>query len=419
MNSEDINSMIKSIAGTAKNMVSDFNDNWRISLEKIKSDSQPNAIVNSWWDYGHWFKFWTDRAVTFDGTSQNSPQAHWIGKVLLTDKEELAIGILRMLDCSGGTMDGGTSAFGAINSKINDGAETISILDGLIVKDKEEAREYLKKMFNDKEVEEILSYTHCQPPENYFITSEDMIGKSGVWAHFGSWNFDKALVYNTLKKKEYADDLGKGVEFLQKRFNYSEKEAENVYYEVQSITTSDQANSWIAPWPGYAGTVVCGKDKDILTCNNGFTINLTSKETFAQSQQGIVHPKAISFPTNDGIIVKEYNESLVKLQNGRNLGFALIKEGDNYNLLQMDSDLTASIFTRLFYQEGIGLRYFKKFSDERSIFGNRIIVWKVDWEGKEKAIIETPKPETEETAKIEKENITNNINDSQNMSNTQ
>ena len=409
----------RSAAGTAKNMVSDFNDNWRISLEKIKSDSQPNAIVNSWWDYGHWFKFWTDRAVTFDGTSQNSPQAHWIGKVLLTDKEELAIGILRMLDCSGGTMDGGTSAFGAINSKINDGAETISILDGLIVKDKEEAREYLKKMFNDKEVEEILSYTHCQPPENYFITSEDMIGKSGVWAHFGSWNFDKALVYNTLKKKEYADDLGKGVEFLQKRFNYSEKEAENVYYEVQSITTSDQANSWIAPWPGYAGTVGCGKDKDILTCNNGFTINLTSKETFAQSQQGIVHPKAISFPTNDGIIVKEYNESLVKLQNGRNLGFALIKEGDNYNLLQMDSDLTASIFTRLFYQEGIGLRYFKKFSDERSIFGNRIIVWKVDWEGKEKAIIETPKPETEETAKIEKENITNNINDSQNMSNTQ
>jgi asparagine N-glycosylation enzyme membrane subunit Stt3 len=373
----------------AENEIPSFNDAWRISLEKIKEDSQANAIINSWWDFGHWFKFWADRAVTFDGTSQNTPQAHWIGKVLLTDDENLAVGILRMLDCSGGTMSGGTKAFGSINAKINDGAKTVSILNDIIVKDKEGAREYLKGMFNEEEAEEILSYTHCEPPEDYFITSDDMVGKSGVWAHFGSWDFDRGLIYNTLKKKEYSNDLDKSIEFLQGRFDYSEEEAENIFYEVQSITTSDQANDWIAPWPGYAGTVGCSKNEDILTCGNGFTINLTSKEVFVQSQQGILHPKSISFPTDDGIIVKEYNESLVTLQNGRDLGFALIKESDNYRLLQMDSDLTASMFTRMFYQEGIGLRYFKKFSDEKSVFGGRIIIWKVDWEGKEKNIVET------------------------------
>jgi hypothetical protein len=228
-----------------------------------------------------------------------------------------------------------------------------------------------------------------------------MIGKSGVWAHFGSWNFDRALIYNTLKKKEYNNDLNKSVKFLQERFNYSEGDAENLFSEVQSITSSSQANNWIAPWPGYAGTTGCNKNEDILTCNNGFIINLTSKEASTQSPQGILHPKAISFPTNEGIIVKEYNESLLTLQNGRNLGLALIKRGDNYQLLQMDSDLTASMFTRLFYEEGIGLRYFKKFSDERSVFGGRIIVWKVDWEGKEKNVIAAPEPESEEEVVIE------------------
>jgi dolichyl-diphosphooligosaccharide--protein glycosyltransferase len=405
----------RSAAGTAKNEIPSFNDAWAISLERIKEDSQADAIINSWWDFGHWFKFWADRAVTFDGTSQNTPQAHWIGKTLLTDNEDLAIGILRMLDCSGGTRAGGTSAFESINKKTKDGAETISILNDVIIKDKKEAGEYLKTMFSSEETEEILSYTHCQPPEDYFITSNDMIGKSGVWAHFGSWNFDRGLIYNTLKKKEYSNDLDKSVEFLQNRFNYSKEEAENMFYEVQSITTSDQANSWIAPWPGYAGAVGCSKNEDILMCDNGFIINLTSKESFAQSQQGILHPKAISFPTNDDLIVKEYNESLITLQNGRSLGFALIRNGDSYQLLQMDSDLTASMFTRLYYQDGIGLKHFKKFSDEKSVFGGRIVVWKVDWEGKEKNIIETPKPELKDEEK-ETEEIINETNNSESES---
>ena len=94
-----------------------------------------------------------------------------------------------------------------------------------------------------------------------------------------------------------------------------------------------------------------------------------------------MHPKAASFPTDKGIILKLYNESVITLQNSRNLGVALIRDGESYNVVAMDSDLTASMFTRLFYQEGIGLKHFKKFSDETSMFGSRIIVWKVDWEG--------------------------------------
>ena len=84
-------------------------------------------------------------------------------------------------------------------------------------------------------------------------------------------------------------------------------------------------------------------------------------------------------------MVREYNESVITLQNGRSLGIALVKDGESYGIVAMDSDLSRSMFTRLFYQEGTGLKHFKKFSDERTLFGGRIIVWKVDWEGKEES----------------------------------
>lgn len=362
----------------ATNFVPDFNDAWAISLERIKEDSKADAIINSWWDFGHWFKYWADRPVTFDGTSQNTPPAHWVGKVLLTGDEKLAVGILRMLDC------GSREGFNAISKLANDDAEAIDIMYEIMPLSRKEARNVLADKFKEEDAEKILNLTHCQPPENYFITSEDMIGKSGVWSHFGSWDFDRALIYNTLKKKEY-NGLDKGVKFLQERFNYSKNDAERLFDEVQSITTSDQANNWIAPWPGYAGSAGCGKiDNVTLSCTISgipLVVNLSANDVYAESTTGRVHPKWVSLPAGQGIILKGYNESVISLQNGRHLGIALVKDGESYHAVAMDSDLTGSMFTRLFYQEGLGLRYFKKFSDERTIFGGRIIVWKVDWGG--------------------------------------
>jgi len=389
---------------TVRAEIPSFDDAWASSLQKIKEDSKPDAIINSWWDFGHWFKFWADRAVTFDGSSQNLPPAHWIGKVLLTDDEELAIGILRMLDC------GNREGFMIVSEYTDDGLEAIETMYEIMPLNKEDARNILIDKFDEEGAEKILEKTHCEPPEDYFITSEDMVGKSGVWAHFGSWDFNRALVYNTLKKKQYSNNQDQSVEFLQERFDYQDDEAEKLFYEVQSITTSEQANNWIAPWPGYAGTSGCSRiDNKTLSCSISgipIVVNLTTNDVYADGATGRVHPKFASFPTVDGIVVREYNESIITLQNGRHLGVALIKEGESYRAVAMDSDLTTSMFTRMFYQEGIGLKHFRKFSDERSVFGSRIIVWKVDWEGKEEVIVEAePEPLEEDHIMEIKEEI--------------
>ena len=392
-----IGATCSSAYNTAKSEIPSFTDAWRDALEAIKEDSKEDAIINSWWDFGHWFKMWGDRAVTFDGTTQNTAQAHWIGKVLLTDNEQEAIGILRMLDC--GERDG----FTMINKEIKDGGKTIQLLNEIILLDRYDAKKILSERISEESVESILNKTHCEPPENYFITSEDMVGKSGVWAHFGSWDFDRALIYSTLKKKEYEQDSEKSTKFLMDRFDYSQNEADSLFFEVQDITDSGQANSWIAPWPGYAGAVGCGvpNEDNVLTCSNGFIVNLTTKDAYANAAQGTLHPKKISFPEENGIFVREYNESIFVIQNGRELGLTLIKNGESYSMIQMDSDLTASMFTRMFYQNGLGLKHFNHFTREQSMFGSTIIVWKVDWDG----VADEPAVEVEEVKETDKEEL--------------
>ena len=365
-----------------------MDDSWYNSLKKIDYNSTQNAIINSWWDFGHWFKMIGNRAVTFDGTSQNSPQAHWIGNTLLTKDENIAIGILRMLDC--GKNDFAHYVINNISKY--DGAKNIEILYEIIVLDRINAKKKLIQYgFTGEDADKLLEFTHCEPPEDYFITSEDMVGKSGVWAHFGSWDFNKALIYNTLKKKEYSSNLEKSVEFMQNRFNYTREKAEGIYYEVQSIADSKEADSWIAPWPSYASNVnPCKKDNnDSISCplsDTQIKINLTTMEANIDTTQGIMHPNSLVYPTEESIVEKKFD-------NGVGVSIVLIPTDDGYSRLLASPELAASMFTRLFYMEGHGLKHFEKFSDETGIFGERIIIWKVDWEGNQENMLDVFKPE--------------------------
>ncbi|MBR9699774.1 hypothetical protein GOV09_04930, partial [Candidatus Woesearchaeota archaeon] len=80
------------------------------------------------------------------------------------------------------------------------------------------------------------------------------------------------------------------------------------------------------------------------------------------------------------------------------VGVTLFPQGNNWAYIMMASPLEDSIFTRLYFQEGHGLTKFRKFSEQQSVIGNRIVVWQVDWEGTEKNVHPyfQPEPEVEE-----------------------
>ncbi|MFH1849893.1 MAG: STT3 domain-containing protein [archaeon] len=360
---------------TGRQEIPSMNDAWYTALDMINKLAAPDAIINSWWDFGHWFKYIGDRAVTFDGTSQNSPQAHWIGKVLYTDDEDVAVGILRMLDC------GANGAYERIIKVTNSPVKSVDIINTIIVMDRESARSYLKSIFSDEQAEDILKVTHCDPPEDYFIASDDMVGKSGVWSHFGSWDFWRASMYQKVKKTQPAA----GLRILTEEFNLSEDEADTVYYEIKT----QDANNWISGWPGYAsGLSSCSKQDNIVTCGNGLQVNVMDYNATIPTPNGVLRPKEFGYGTSLGYHTKSYDESTVPY------GAHLVKRGkDSYYSVMMSPELTSSMFTRLFYGEGHALTHFKLFTHQKSVFGGDIYVYKVDWNGTEKIILDayTPK----------------------------
>ncbi|MBN2368784.1 hypothetical protein JXC34_07210, partial [Candidatus Woesearchaeota archaeon] len=354
---------------TAYNYVPSINDAWVDTLTRINQESEETAIINSWWDFGHWFKYWTDRSVTFDGASQNNQQAHWIGHVLLTEDEDQAISIIRMLDCAG------TKAESELYSITNDTYESVSMIYRFFNMSKSEVKKELTALTDEKKAEEILGYLFCEPPEDYFITSGDMVGKSGVWAHFGSWNFERAKIYSYFKSSNEAQF----VESLENYFGYSEEYSRELYYELNSKITDRDLNDWIATWPSYGGSTGCARlSNETLQCNipagNGqaipLKINLTDYEASVATTQGVFHPNAFGYMENGEYKIKRYDEGF---------GYGVVLLNDNRTLLFMSEELTGSMFTRLFYLDGQGLKYFKKFYDITDVSGSRIITWKIDW----------------------------------------
>ncbi|GEM_PF-385376 len=348
-----------------------INDAWYNALTAIRDNSSKTAIITSWWDFGHHFKALAERPVTFDGTTQGSPQAHWVGQILRTDNEEMAVGILRMLDC------GGNNAFDEVQkTNDNDTVKSVTTLYDIFEIDRAAAKSKLLKKYGmtEQQAENVLMYSHCEPPEAFFIASEDMIGKAGVWAHFGSWNFERAYAWQLLREKPLEEAAAE----MQTKFNYTREQAEQTYFDMQAISNDAEANSWVSPWPSYGQIDSCTKQGSEAICNNGMRINLTDNDVSFNTPQGIKHPKFVAYLTDNDVKRKVYEKDV-----GIDLSATVIPEGDGYKLIVAAPELNASMFTRMFFMQGHSLKHFKLLTYQRSITGAEIYVYKVDWKGGE------------------------------------
>lgn len=363
---------VKAGISTSQNYLPMVDDGWVETLDKIKNESKPDAIINSWWDFGHWFKYFADRRVTLDGSSQNSPQLHWLGKMLLTSEEDVCVGILRMLDC------GGNEAFDAVNEKMNDTPHSVNILNSIMVENKETAKEILfKHGFNQEESERILGYSHCDPPENFLITSEDMIGKGGVWAHFGSWNFMKSYLssaINVVPNKEI-------IQKFKDDYDVSEETTKSWIEERRSLKDESAVNSWIAPWPGYlSGFGGCNQQGNVSVCQFLQNDNkLTFVVEFENKKAYTMIGGNMRFPEKAAFVEEKTFEMVANPVDTIGIGIIVVKNGDSVSVMFVSPELTGSMFTRLFFFDGVGLKRFEKFYDTTSVFGDRIITWKVLW----------------------------------------
>lgn len=417
---------VKMGVATGNSFTPSMTKGWWDTLEKIRMESKPDAIINSWWDFGHWFKYVADRRVTVDGAGQHYQLAHWMGTVLVSNDEERAVNTLRMLDC------GSFESYEMIFAETNDVLKSVGLLKTIILQDEDKARKTLEEAGISKEtINEIMAHVFCNPPENYLITSEDMVGKAGVWAHFGLWNFTKAYMIREVKPKK----LEQGVAILKEKFNYSDSEATNLYYELQALQSDREMNDWIAPWPNYL-TGQWTQCKLVIDENTTSEKNQTNNDanntTHTTSSEPTKNVKGLMLCTigreisrnnqartiiegaildlsnyhNSSVIIGSYDLSTnYRIGQGKIIPahFVLFKE-DGIEKVEMenatfpydvlidlvenrtlmcDPHLSESLFTKLFYLDGRYTTRFENFSEITDITGAKISVWKVKWPGEE------------------------------------
>ncbi len=389
--------MIKNAYVIANHDTPIMNDAWYNSLTAIRDDSDnvtKSAIITSWWDFGHHFKSIADRRVTFDGTTQQGPQAHWAGRFFMTENETQAAGILRMLDCSS------SNGFDALNSISHDFAGSIKMLHRMIATpSRAEAERILTQDYslNNEQATNVTNYTHCDnPPEGYVIASEDMIGKSGVWGHFGSWDFEKGIIWQTLRNKNQKE----ATDAMMKQFNYTEEKARAVYNSMKTIKDDNAANSWIAPWPSFSGdlsgcqvlvrvdnstnsTENSGQEKTekIARCGGGLIVNLTTNDAYFQVQEGkVLHPVSLVYLTNETgteeIVTRTYTNDTVP----QGFSVIIVPRGNDYYSVVSSPEQAAGMFTKMYFFEGRTLKHFKLLAHNRGITGTNVYVYKAQWD---------------------------------------
>ncbi|NQZ85649.1 MAG: hypothetical protein HRU03_08075 [Nanoarchaeales archaeon] len=366
------------------NTVPNFNDNWYDAMEKIKTETTEKTIITSWWDFGHFFATVADRGVTFDGGSQTTPRAHWVGMLLMENDQAVAQDILRMLVCGGNEAhntflsftEGGTADAIKINKVLYktfglDSAETRTVL-----------LENKYYTLTDSQVDEVMELLSCdEPRENIVITSNDMVGKAGVWAHWGSWDFEKKYVsdyYLTKSANQFSIEIDMNESVAQKYID--ELNDIDLRARTQNIKRADLINQWYAPYPSYVP--IQGNYKVPCQINNGTTImcaqgveieatGLDMKVKSIANEQITI--KNVVFPTQLGTLKTTLND-----ENGQ-FDLMLIPTGNGYESILAQSPLGASLFSRLFYYNGYGITHFELF-DARHGGNNPLTVWRTLWD---------------------------------------
>ncbi|MFT4250452.1 MAG: STT3 domain-containing protein [Candidatus Woesearchaeota archaeon] len=361
----------------AHNHVPSMNDAWWDALTEIKENSSEDAIITSWWDFGHWFKAIAERRVTFDGATQNRPAAHWVGKMFLTNDYDESLQILRMLNC------GHNTAYEVIQERIQNPARSYDTTLEVLNQTPQQARTALEELgFSEEEITQILDATHCEPPESFVIVSEDMVGKAGVWGYFGGWDFDKATVLNAYQTQPRAA----AINTIQERLDVSEEQATQWYNELNARGSRNDQIRWVSDHPSYAGSPrTCQEQNNTLTCPLGLVVA-------QQNGIQIVADRAIIPKDNpqestillaaQGQIIEELDAGILyidgeRVDAGEGLGLAM-RIQDNRVLLGTP-EIVNSVFTQLFFDETPG-EALELLTREQQVTGGKILVYKVNWD---------------------------------------
>lgn len=325
-----------------------YNDTWHAALTQIEQGTPPNSIVNTWWSPGHFIKATAKRRVTFDGATINYPQAFWMTRVFLSQTEEEAIGLLRMLNSSANQA---AEYLAELGFSVSD---SVAILRTITRMDRYKAGLMLRSRIDDVEqIKHILSLTHTRPDPSYLFLYNELIEKNIQFAFIGNWNF------------ESIEALNENPERLAKIPDRSSKEYVQFLWQLAG-----------GPFKYNAPLNEMHRNEQMVLFDGNIKVDLLTKDCRIDSPKfGRGAPQSIFFTRNNELIEQKFENGTLPFS------VMLVAENNKFSVVLLDQALARSMLMRLHYYGDTGLKYFRQFTRERDLTRRTDIqVFEVDWD---------------------------------------
>ncbi|MDD5069167.1 MAG: STT3 domain-containing protein [Candidatus Omnitrophica bacterium] len=356
-----------------------MNDTLAGVMNEIREKTPSNSIINSWWDYGNWFKEIARRRTIVDPQIQNRPITYWMARVIVSSDEEEAIRVLRMINNSSDLL------FDRINKFFGDEFKTIAFLSRLIKEPYSAAKKTVVEYSLPPEIaRDILDNLFIkEPAPAYFVVDKKMIGFMSNISFLGNWNFPKVYVIKHLNQPK--DTV---LNYLKDVFGLSFADAESLYNEVIFSTTKREESEVLSKRVFFVLPLSDGEvSEQTIYFDNSVVFDLNKIEARKYFEAGSLWRKFGFVYFYDGNTVsfskskqEEPKEKQVNLQNAEiplKSGVLIIKEKDAFKCVGLsDEQLANSIFSRMFFLNGKTLKYFVPVIGDQE---TGTIVFKIEW----------------------------------------
>jgi len=348
-----------------------MNDSWTQILEEIKEITPAEAVINANWPEGDLIMTGARRATIQDAHWQHNAISYWFNNAILTDNENEALGIMRMVD------SGGNRAFEKLSGLLNgDKYISLGIIKEMLSLRKEEGAVFLSKYIKDKEsLNEIIGLIYPVPPPAYLIVHDLLLGSMPMLSRIANWDFERYLLWS--KSRELEKD--KFIVYAGEKTGYSGRDFGKLYSELKSMKEEDVFN-WVTADNYAFGTSYSARDSyngnnDIVRFANGLTVDKNRMEAYLERGdfgKKIILDRVIFFA--DG----GFKENMNKGGDGKYSVFLSEDEGI-YKAVLFDSPLYSSLFFKLYFMQGRGVDRFKLISRKSKKGFSDIYLYKIEW----------------------------------------
>ena len=287
-----------------------------------------------------------------------------MANVLITNDEETAINTLRMLN------NGGNLAFETINQHLDNPLKSVLLLKKILALDSGEAKKILEAGLPPSVTGEIIRLIF-EPPKSqaYFIVDPTMLGKMNAISYLGNWDFLKVHISQNLKNGADTHTID---ELIQSGGNST---AIQKFHQEASLLNQSGTNNWVSQRLRFNSDLLKIKENGGLALfDNGLVYNPREQAVYFYSREDN------KYKTPKSLFIVENNElkEIIYPHNQISPSVLILKEEEAYQAIMLNQNLAKSLFTRLYFLNGLGLKHFKPFLEEKDGEG-AIKVFEIIW----------------------------------------